>query len=98
MLAKLRRGEAFAFTWREDVSTGGGRTSVYVHPGASLVFKFHGGRTPKLNPEWLRALTHAATSPTGLYVVPEPAERYPEVESREQMVFREVPAESPPDP
>ncbi|WP_240640649.1 ATP-dependent DNA ligase [Microbacterium sp. 10M-3C3] len=70
--AKLRRNEAFLFTWKEDLSVGGGRTSVWIHPNANLVYKFHGGRTPTLNPAWLHALAYTAAGPHGLYVVPEP--------------------------
>lgn len=69
---KLKRGEPFYFLWKDDVSLGGGRTSVWMHAGASFVFKFHGSRPPALNREWLDALMFTANSPTGLYVVPEP--------------------------
>lgn len=72
--SKLRRGEPFFFVWKDDQSLGGGRTSVWVHSQASLVFKFSGGRPPSLNKVWLEALMHTANSPTGLYVVPEPAD------------------------
>lgn len=71
---KLRRNEPFFFTWRDDISTGGGRTTVWVHSHATLVFKFHGGRMPKLNRAWLDDLMFAANSPTGLQIVPEPPE------------------------
>jgi hypothetical protein len=69
---KLRRGEAFQFTWRDDSSMGGGRTSIWVNPQSSLVYKFYGSRPPALNPAWLEALAYAANSPAGLHVVPEP--------------------------
>jgi len=72
---KLRRGEPFHFSWKDDSSTGGGRTTVWVHPQAALVYKFYGSRTPELNRAWLEALMYTANSPTGLYIVPEPAER-----------------------
>jgi hypothetical protein len=71
---KLRRGEPFHFTWREDISTGGGRTTVWVHPRSHLVFTFAGGRTPRLNRAWLDALMLTANSPAGLHLVPEPEE------------------------
>lgn len=74
MTAKLRRGEPFTFTWKEDVSTGGGRTSVWIHPGSSMVFKFFGSRTPAINRAWVDALAFDANSPTGLYLTPEPVE------------------------
>lgn len=70
---KLRRSESFIFTWKDDPSLGDGRTTVWVHPGANLVFKFYGSRRPSLNPAWVNALAYTANSPRGLYLVPEPA-------------------------
>ncbi len=70
---KLRRGEAFQFTWTEEVGAGSGRTSIWVNPQSSLVYKFHGSRQPALNPAWLEALAFVANTPAGLHVVPEPA-------------------------
>lgn len=72
--AKLRRGEPFSFTWREDMSVGGGRTSVWIHTGSSLVFKFHGSRQLPINRAWVDALSHHANSPGGLYLLSEPLE------------------------
>ncbi len=72
--AKLRRGEPFAFSWKEDVSIGGGRTTVWIHAGSNLVFKYTAGRTPGINRAWAEALSFTANSPTGLYLVPEPTE------------------------
>ncbi|MGV1035249.1 MAG: ATP-dependent DNA ligase [Microbacteriaceae bacterium] len=71
---KLRRNEPFLFSWRDDVSTGDGRTSIWVHPACSLVFKYYGTRKPRLNLAWIDALAYAANSTTGLHVVPEPPE------------------------
>jgi hypothetical protein len=71
---KLRRGESCFFSWREDVSLGGGRNSIWLHPQSSLHFKFLGSREPALNEAWLRDMAVAANSPRGLYVVPEPVE------------------------
>jgi hypothetical protein len=73
--AKIRRGEAFHFTSRDDVSLGGGRTMVWLHPRASLVYKYHGSRRPAINAAWIDALMHTANSPAGLHVVAEPAEQ-----------------------
>ena len=72
--SKLRRGEPFHFSWREDSSIGDGRTTVWVHPQASLVYRYYGSRQPSLNRAWLEALTHTANAPSGLYVAPEPPE------------------------
>lgn len=70
--AKLRRGEAFNFTWKDDSSIGDGRTTVWVHPRCSIVYKFYGSRRPAVNRAWIEALAYTANSPTGLYIVPEP--------------------------
>ncbi|MBI5160723.1 MAG: ATP-dependent DNA ligase [Micrococcales bacterium] len=75
---KLRRGEAFHFSWRDDDSIGDGRTIVWVHPRASLAYKFFGSRPPEINPTWVDALMMTANSATGLRVIPEPsAHRHP---------------------
>lgn len=72
--AKLRRSEPFNFTWREDQSIGGGRTTVWLHPGSSIVYRFLGSRQPSINRRWIEALAYTANAPTGLYLVPEPEE------------------------
>lgn len=69
---KLRRGEPFLLSWREDPSTGVGRTSVWINPHSALSFKYFGSRQPSINPRWLEALAYAANQQTGLYAVPEP--------------------------
>ncbi len=69
---KLRRGEPMHFTWKDDPSIGGGRTTVWLHPRCSLVYKYYGSRAPQPNSAWLEALMHTANSPTGLYLMPEP--------------------------
>ncbi|MDQ1085367.1 MULTISPECIES: ATP-dependent DNA ligase [Microbacterium] len=95
IMAKVRRGETFTFTWKDDISTGGGRTCVYIHSGVSLVFKFHGGRTPQLNPAWLHVLTYNANSGRGLYVVSEPDGPIRPPEPVKEMVFMQVPRHAP---
>jgi hypothetical protein len=72
--AKMRRGESFHFTWKDDSSIGVGRTTVWIHPRCSVVYKFYGSRKPNINRAWVDALVYTANSPTGLYAVPEPAE------------------------
>jgi len=72
--AKIRRGESFHFTWNDDLSVGGGRTTVWVHPRVSVVYKFYGGKAPVINRAWVDVLMFTANSPTGLYTVPEPPE------------------------
>lgn len=69
---KLARGESFYFTWRDDPKAGGGRTSIWLQPGASLVFKYAGSRNAAINPQWLTALSGTATTQAGLHEVDEP--------------------------
>lgn len=70
--AKVRRGESFPFTWADDPSIGEGRTTVWIHPQANLVYKYYGSRSPQINRAWIDALVHTANSTAGLYLVPEP--------------------------
>ena len=81
--SKLRRGESFLFTWRPDTSLGGGRVSVWMHPHASLVFRFAGSRPLRINRAWVEAMMNAANSPAGLSLVPEPPEPTPGADSGE---------------
>lgn len=87
--AKLRRGEPFPFSWREDASVGGGRTTVWIHSASSLVFKYYGSRQPAINRAWTDALAYTANTPGGLYLVPEPSE------SGEAAGTGEIPTASP---
>ena len=72
MVAKLRRGEPFPFSWKEDPSIGGGRTTVWIHAASNMVFKYAGSRQPAISRLWVEALAFVANSPSGLYLVPEP--------------------------
>jgi hypothetical protein len=71
---KLRRGESFAFSWRDDAAVGDGRTTIWLHPALPLVFKYSGSRQPAINRAWVEALLQAANSSAGLHVVPEPSD------------------------
>ena len=73
--AKLRRNEAFYFTWKDDATIGDGRSVLWIHPSVALAFKFFGSRPPALNREWVDELMLHANSPAGLIIVPEPAAR-----------------------
>ncbi len=72
--AKLRRGESFFFSWKDDPQNGDGRTSVWIYPTAPIAFKFYGGRPPAINRNWVDALMLTANSSAGLQLVPEPPE------------------------
>ncbi|WP_394279514.1 ATP-dependent DNA ligase [Microbacterium sp.] len=69
---KLARGESFHFTWKDSPAIGDGRTSVWLHPRCTLVFKFYGARRPDLNRAWIEALAASANTTAGLTLVPEP--------------------------
>ena len=79
--AKMRRGESFHFSWKDDQSIGDGRTTVWIHPRCSIAYKFYGGGRPQINRAWVDALMTTANSPAGLYVVPEPPENHGAVEA-----------------
>ena len=70
--AKLRRGEAFFFSWFDDPSVGDGRSALWIHPGIPLYFRYSGSRQPSLNKVWLEELAIAAGSNQGLVLVEEP--------------------------
>jgi hypothetical protein len=72
--AKLRRGESFFFSWKDDHSVGGGRSALWMHPTVPIYFKYSGGRPPSINRAWIDALVASANSPVGLHLVPEPRE------------------------
>jgi hypothetical protein len=64
----LRRDHRFVFSWKDDVTHGAGRSSIWLHPNVSLHFSFAGGRTP---------LYASASSGSGLVLTPEPADTTP---------------------
>ena len=70
--AKLRRNEAFYFSWKDDASIGNGRSVIWIHPTIPLAFKFFGSRAPAINREWIDDLMLYANSPNGLVITPEP--------------------------
>ena len=68
---KLRRGESFFFSWRDEQSVGDGRTTIWLDPALPLVFRYNGGRMPKINREWLEVLTTSSNSAQGLQLTDE---------------------------
>lgn len=69
--AKLRRGEAFLFTWSRAAGEGTGRTTVWMNRASSLAFRRRSDTRIPLNHEWVERLMSAANSPAGLHEVPE---------------------------
>jgi hypothetical protein len=74
--AKLRRGEGFLFSWKEE--TGVGRVSIWLHPALPVVYKYTGGRAPSINRGWVEVLSQSASSAAGLRLLPEPPEQHHE--------------------
>ncbi|WAC51461.1 ATP-dependent DNA ligase [Frigoribacterium sp. SL97] len=70
---KMRRGESFYFSWKDDHQVGDGRTSIWLHPTIPLVYKYYGSRSPAINPAWIHALEVSANTNAGLQIVPEPS-------------------------
>lgn len=70
--SKLRRSESFYFSWKDDKRVSDGRTTIWLNPTISLVFKYYGSRMPALNREWLILLEQSANAPHGLQALPEP--------------------------
>ncbi len=68
----LRRDHRFAFSWKDDVVHGNGRSTIWLHPSVSLHFKFSGSRVPAINRSWPEEPYRSATSGSGLVLVPEP--------------------------
>jgi hypothetical protein len=72
--AKIRRGESFFFSWKDDPSNGDGRSIVWIYPHAPILFKFYGSRPPSINRRWIEMLMTTANSAQGLQLVPEPTD------------------------
>jgi len=65
------------FSWKDDMAIGDGRTTVWVHPALSLVFKFFGARPALINRAWIDVLMATANGPTGLQITREPTQGTP---------------------
>jgi len=70
--AKLRRGESFFFSWKDDPSVGDGRSSVWLSSAIPLYFRYSGSKPVAINREWLELLTQSANSAAGLQFTAEP--------------------------
>jgi hypothetical protein len=71
VIAKLRRGESFPFTWAYSPGAGSGSVTAWLYPGMQLSFTTRS--KVKLNRDWLTALMQTANSVDGLQIVAEPA-------------------------
>jgi hypothetical protein len=73
MLSKLRRGEAFAFSWEKASSEGSGRGTIWISPAIPLEFVFYGGRRPTMNRRWIQEMNFNAVN-GDVRITDEPAE------------------------
>ena len=80
IMAKLRRGEGFFFSWRDDPALGDGR-SIWLSTNIPLFFHFSELGRHELNRDWLELLTQSANSAQGLYLVDEPGAVTPRPQS-----------------
>jgi hypothetical protein len=71
MVSKMRNHEAFTVSWNMDVSQGGGRETLWVHPAIPLRFRFFGSRPPAINRAWIDLMLTAANR-GDLRIMPEP--------------------------
>jgi hypothetical protein len=74
LLSLLRAGKSVAFSFERAVSVGGGRETLWISPTTDIRFRFSGGRPPRINEPWVRAMIATAESPTGLRLLDEPLE------------------------
>jgi hypothetical protein len=64
--AKMRRDEPFLISWTDSAEVGHGRSSVWVHPGCDLHYKFDGGTSPTLDAELLDRLNVESLQARGI--------------------------------
>ena len=74
LLSLLRAGKCIAFTFDRSAEPGSGRETLWISPSTEIRFRFRGGRPPRINEPWVRAIIATADSPTGLRMVSEPAD------------------------
>ncbi|RFA16272.1 hypothetical protein B7R21_02515 [Subtercola boreus] len=73
ILAKLRRGESFSFSWERSNDFGSGHNTLWLHPQMHIEFTYFGSKRIPLNREWVERLMNRANSTGGLELVPEAA-------------------------
>ena len=70
--AKLRRRESFIFSWSTSANEGSGRSTIWLDPSSTVMFRYSGSRVPVINRAWIEQLAASANSPGGLFFTPEP--------------------------
>jgi hypothetical protein len=71
--AKLRRREAFYFSWISDADGGSKRNTIWVQHAIPLRYHYSDASQHAINREWLEMLTIAANGAGGLTATEEPA-------------------------
>jgi hypothetical protein len=66
--AKMRRGEGFLLSWTDSITIGDGRSSVWVHAGCDLHYKFDGSQQAKLDPKLLEQLNVESIQARGIEI------------------------------
>lgn len=77
--AKLRRKESFVFSWTDSAEVGDGRSSIWLDPSSTLLYRYVSSRVPTINREWIDALMQSANSGSGLMFTAEPRTPSPTV-------------------
>lgn len=72
VVAKLRRRESFALTWRDEDGSGQGRTVLWIHEAIPLRFEYAGSRMASVNKAWVDELLATASTTVGMRLTPEP--------------------------
>ncbi|RFA19065.1 DUF7882 family protein [Subtercola boreus] len=71
MVAKLKRGESFSFSWERSSDFGSGHSTLWMHPYMHLEFTYQGSKRIPLNRAWVEVLMNAANSSSGLELIAE---------------------------
>jgi hypothetical protein len=69
---KLRLNQAFFLSWIDDLSSGGGRTSIWIDSAIQLRFVYDTNRRQQINRVWLESMMTSANSVQGLLLSEEP--------------------------
>ena len=66
--AKLRRGEGFLLSWTDSLSIGDGRSSIWIHSGCDLHYRFDDSKQVKLDPALLDQLNAESIQARGIEI------------------------------
>lgn len=66
--SKLRRNEPFLVSWHETTDAGGGRSSIWVHPGCDLHYRFDGGTPAAIDQDLIERMSVEANAARGIEI------------------------------